>query len=323
MTANKTVVLLANLGTPDEPTTSAVRKYLAEFLSDRRVIRTSRWIWLPILHGFILRVRPKKSAEAYKKIWTEEGSPLLTITLKQAEALDERLGDDITVLPAMRYGQPSIKSVLDQIQSGVENLLVLPLYPQYSTTTTASTFDAVTKALKSWKKLPKLKLIEDYYNNTGYIDAIATSVINHRKQHGTGEILLFSYHGLPQEYIDEDEPYQDQCLQTSRLVAEKLGLDQSVWKVSFQSRVGPKEWLTPYTDETVREFAANGMKKIDVICPGFSADCLETLEEIAMQNQHFFIESGGEELRYIPALNDNADHIEALAQLVEEYTQNH
>ena len=315
---NKTVVLLTNLGTPDEPTTSAVRKYLAEFLSDRRVIRTSRWIWLPILHGFILRVRPKKSAAAYKKVWTEEGSPLLVNTLKQAKALDARLGDEITVLPAMSYGQPSIKSVLDQIQSDAENLFVLPLYPQYSTTTTTSTFDAVAKALKNWQKLPKLKLIGDYYNNVGYIDALAASVINYRKQNGTGEILLFSYHGLPQEYIGEDEPYQDQCLETTRLVAEKLGLDQNQWKVSFQSRVGPKEWLTPYTDETVREFGANGMKKIDVICPGFSADCLETLEEIAMQNQGFFIESGGEELRYIPALNDNADHIEALAKIVED-----
>ena len=318
MTANKTVVLLANLGTPDEPTPSAVRKYLAEFLSDRRVIRTSRWIWLPILHGFILRVRPKKSAEAYKKVWTEEGSPLLVNTLKQAKALDARLGNDITVLPAMSYGQPSIKLVLDQIQSDVENLFVLPLYPQYSTTTTASTFDAVAKALKNWQKLPKLKLIGDYYNNAGYINALATSVIDYRQQNGAGEILLFSYHGLPQEYIGKDEPYQDQCLETTRLVAEKLGLDQNQWKVSFQSRVGPKEWLTPYTDETVREFGANGMKKIDVICPGFSADCLETLEEIAMQNQGFFIESGGEELRYIPALNDNADHIEALAKIVED-----
>ena len=318
MTANKTVVLLANLGTPDEPTPSAVRKYLAEFLSDRRVIRTSRWIWLPILHGFILRVRPKKSAAAYKKVWTEEGSPLLVNTLKQAKALDARLGDDITVLPGMSYGQPSIKSVLDQIQSEVENLFVLPLYPQYSTTTTASTFDAVAKALKSWQKLPKLKLIGDYYNNAGYINALASSVIDYRQQNGGGEILLFSYHGLPQEYIGKDEPYQDQCLETTRLVAEKLGLDQSEWKVAFQSRVGPKEWLTPYTDETVREFGANGMKKIDVICPGFSADCLETLEEIAMQNQGFFIESGGEELRYIPALNDNADHIEALAKIVED-----
>ncbi len=318
MTANKTVVLLANLGTPDEPIPSAVRKYLAEFLSDRRVIRTSRWIWLPILHGFILRVRPKKSAEAYKKVWTEEGSPLLVNTLKQAAALDVRLGDDITVLPAMSYGQPSIKSVLDQVQSDVENLIILPLYPQYSTTTTASTFDAVTKALKGWPKLPKLKLIYDYHDNDEYIDALATSVTNYRKQNGDGEILLFSYHGLPQDYIDEDEPYHDQCFTTTELVAEKLGLDQSEWKVAFQSRVGPKEWLTPYTDEVVREFGANGLKKIDVICPGFAADCLETLEEIVMQNQEFFIDSGGEELRYIPALNDNADHIDALAKIVED-----
>ena len=315
---SKTVVLLANLGTPEEPTASSVRKYLAEFLSDRRVIRTPRWIWRPILHGFILRVRPEKSAEAYKKIWTEEGSPLLTITLKQAKALDERLGNDITVLPAMRYGQPSIKSVLDQVQSEVENLFVLPLYPQYSTTTTASTFDTVAAALISWQKLPKLKLIGDYHNNVRYIDALAASVTNYRKQNGAGEILLFSYHGLPQEYIGEDEPYQDQCLETTRLVVEKLGLDQNEWTVSFQSRVGLKVWLMPYTDETVREFAVNGMKKIDVICPGFSADCLETLEEIAMQNQEFFIESGGEKLRYIPALNDNTDHIEALAKIVEE-----
>ncbi len=318
MTANKTVVLIVNLGTPDEPTTSAVRKYLAEFLSDRRVIRTSRWIWLPILHGFILRVRPQKSAEAYKRIWTEEGSPLLTTTLKQVKVLDERLGDNITVFPAMRYGQPSIKSVLDQVQSDVENLIVLPLYPQYSTTTTASTFDAVAKALKSWKKLPELKLIGNYHNSTGYIDALAASVIDYRQKNGTGEILLFSYHGLPQEYIGDDEPYQVQCLETTRLVVEKLGFDQDEWKVAFQSRVGPKEWLTPYTDKTVRELGASGVKKIDVICPGFSADCLETLEEIVIQNQEFFIESGGEKLRYIPALNDNADHIEALAKIVEE-----
>ena len=318
MTSNKTIVLLANLGTPDEPTVPAVRKYLAEFLSDRRVIRTSPLIWKPILHGFILRVRPRKSAEAYQKIWTEEGSPLLVNTLKQAKALNDRLGNDVTVLPAMRYGEPSIKSVLESVRHEVENLIVFPLYPQYSTTTTVSTCDAVAKAVKKWDPMPNIRLIGDYYDHAGYIEALANSIINFRQKNGAGEMLLFSYHGLPKEYLGDDEPYQDQCLDTTRLVVEKLGLAEGEWKVSFQSRVGAKEWLTPYTDETVRSLAANGMKKIDVICPGFSADCLETLEEIAMQNQEFFIESGGEALRYIPALNDNTDHIETLAQLIEK-----
>ncbi|MFK8068354.1 MAG: ferrochelatase [Gammaproteobacteria bacterium] len=319
MTANKTVVLLANLGTPDAPTTKAVRKYLAEFLSDRRVIRTTPFIWLPILYGIILPTRPKNSAAAYQKIWTEEGSPLLTITLDQAEALDQRLGEAVTVLPAMRYGNPSIKSVLDKVKNEVEKLIVLPMYPQYSTTTTLSTFDAIENALKGWDKKPQIKRIDDYHNHPDYIDALANSVINFREKNGASELLIFSFHGLPKEYIGDDEPYLDQCKETTRLVAQKLKLEWSEWLLSFHSRVGPKEWLKPYTDETVKSLAESGrIKTIDVICPGFSADCLETLEEIAMENLEFFTESGGEDLRYIPALNASADHIEALAKIVED-----
>lgn len=318
MTSKKTVVLLANLGTPDNPSVPAVRKYLAEFLSDRRVIRMSPWIWRPILHGFILRVRPKQSAEAYKKVWTEEGSPLLTITLKQAAALDAVIGDDVTVLPAMSYGNPSIKTVLDKLRDKVDKLIVLPLYPQYSTTTTASTFDAVHTALKSWKQAPQLEQINDYHNDESYIEAIADSVNAYRAENGSGELLLFSYHGLPKDYLGDDEPYQEQCLETTRLVIEKLGLSEEEWKLTFQSRVGPKEWLSPYTEETIRELGKQGVKKIDVICPGFSADCLETLEEIAIQNQEFFIESGGESISYIPALNDDETHINMMKRLVEK-----
>ncbi len=317
MTANKTVVLLTNLGTPDAPTIKAVRRYLAEFLSDRRVIKTSPFIWLPILYGIILPTRPKNSAEAYQKIWTEEGSPLLTITLEQAQALDQRLGQEVTVLPAMRYGNPSIKSVLDKVKNQVEKLIVLPMYPQYSTTTTLSTFDAIENALKGWENKPQIENVNDYHNNPEYIGALVNSVINFRKQNGPSELLLFSFHGLPKEYIGDDEPYLDHCRETTRLVVEKLKLDQDEWQLSFHSRVGPKEWLQPYTDETVKALGKNGLKKLDVICPGFSADCLETLEEIAMENLEFFTESGGEKLRYIPALNASADHIEALAKIVE------
>ncbi len=319
MTANKTVVLLINLGTPEEPTVPAVRRYLAEFLSDRRVIRTSPWIWQPILHGLILRTRPRRSAEAYQKIWTPEGSPLLQFTLKQAEALGQSLGDGITVLAAMRYGQPSVRSVLNDLAGNVEQLVVFPLYPQYSSTTTASTFDAVDAALGQWAQKPELILIKDYHDHPLYIDALVASIRDFRARHGSGETLLFSYHGLPKEYLDEDEPYLQQCLETSRKVAEKLGLDGDSWLVSFQSRVGPKAWLTPYTDETVRALARKGMREIDVVCPGFAADCLETLEEIAMQNRDFFVEAGGESLRYIPALNDRPDHIQALASILHEH----
>lgn len=321
-----TGVLITNLGTPDAATTTALRRYLAEFLSDPRVIETPKWIWWFILNGVILRIRPPRSAEAYQEVWTEEGSPLLTISLEQQQALqielEQRVSGPVHVEVAMRYGNPSIPSALQKLrQANAQRILVFPLYPQYSAATTASTFDAVAGYFRQCRWVPELRMINHYHDHPGYIEALANSIQQHWQQHGKPEKLLFSFHGLPKDYFLSGDPYHCECHKTARLVAEKLELEKDDWITTFQSRFGPREWLTPYTDFTLKELGNSGTKNVHVICPGFSADCLETLEEIRLQNRDFFLEAGGEHFDYIPALNAGPEHIDLLADIVTMHSQ--
>ena len=320
-----TGILITNLGTPDEPTASSVRKYLSEFLSDPRVIELPRYLWWLVLHGIILRTRPSRSAKAYRKIWTENGSPLLSISKKQVleleKALTEKIQGPIKIELSMRYGNPSIKSGLKKLQeSNANRILILPLYPQYSAATTGSTFDAVTNELKKWRWLPEIRMVNHYHDYPDYIDALKNSIEEYWKHNGRPQKLIFSFHSLPKHYFLAGDPYHCECHKTARLVAEKLKLDQDQWLVTFQSRFGPREWLKPYTDKTLISLAECGVKNINIICPGFSADCLETLEEIDIQNREFFIKAGGEKFNYIPALNDDGDHIELLSNIILKHT---
>jgi len=318
-------VLMLNLGTPDAPTKSAVRRYLAEFLSDPRVVELPRPLWWLILHGVILRVRPKRSAAAYQSVWTDEGSPLLSISRRQADALQERLGialpGPVRVELGMRYGNPSVASALAKLrEASVRRLLVLPLYPQYSATTTASTFDAVTRELSTWRWVPELRFVNQYHDAPGYIAALAERIRVHWAEHGKPDRLLFSFHGIPRDYFENGDPYHCHCYKTARLIAEALELEADRWQVSFQSRVGTKEWLRPYTDELLKEWGVAGIGSVQVCCPGFSADCLETLEEIAVENRDYFLAAGGKDYGYIPALNDDSAHMNALVDLVRSHT---
>ncbi len=311
-----TGVLLVNLGTPEAAEAGAVRRYLAEFLSDPRVIEVPAVLWWGILHGIILRLRPRRSAVAYRKIWQDDGSPLLLHTLQQARALHEHLRG-MHVEPAMRYGRPSVQDGLERLRAaGVRRLLLLPVYPQYSATTTASAFDAVTRALRRWRWLPEFRMVLHYHDHPDYIRALAASVREYRAQQGAGERLLFSFHGIPGHYFLAGDPYHCECHKTARLVADALGLGADEWAVSFQSRLGPRAWLKPYTDKVLTQWARGGIRRTDVVCPGFAADCLETLEEVAIRYRELFVARGGESLHYIPALNARADHIEMLAALV-------
>lgn len=313
-------VLLVNLGTPDEPTAPAIRRYLREFLSDRRVVEMPRAIWLPILHGFILPLRPRRLVHAYGSVWTPQGSPLLAISREQQQALQSRLGHEIPVMLAMRYGQPSIAAAMDGFEAqGVRKLLVLPLYPQYSATTTASVLDAIFADLAHRRWLPELRTINSYHDDATYIAALAASVRKHWDRHGRGDHLLMSFHSIPLSYFQAGDPYYCFCQKTARLLAEALQLAPDHWSVSFQSRVGRARWLSPYTDLRVVELAQRGVRRLDTICPGFAADCLETLEEVAQRYAEDFQRAGGETLRYIPALNDEPDHVETLAALVERH----
>ena len=314
-------ILLANLGTPDAPTSSAVRRYLAEFLWDPRVVETPRPVWWLILHGVILRFRPRRSAHAYRKVWTEQGSPLLVngqqLQQKLQQYLESAMPGPVKVQLGMRYGSPSIESAMEALgQAGCRRLLVLPMYPQYSATTTASIFDAVWDVLKRWRWVPEVRSINCYHDDPAYIAALAQSITDHWADNPRGERLLFSFHGIPKRYVLNGDPYFCHCQKTARLVAEKLKLAPDQWSISFQSRVGREEWLRPYTDQQVMAFGDEGLKNLDVVCPGFASDCLETLEEIAMQNHEFFQAHGGEHLRYIPALNARDDHARALCELV-------
>lgn len=314
-------VLVTNLGTPLAPEKGALRPYLKQFLSDPRVVEIPRLLWWFILHGIILNVRPARSAEAYATVWTDEGSPLLIHTRNQAAALQERMnhryGDRVIVEFAMRYGEPSITKGLDSlIDQGARRLLVLPLYPQYSGPTSGSTFDAVAEDFCRRRWLPDLQFVASYHDEPGYIQAVADSIRKHWETHGQAEKLLFSYHGEPRRYLDEGDPYHCQCHKTTRLVARELGLDESRYLTAFQSRFGREEWLKPYTDETLKELAATGTKSVQVVCPGFSSDCLETIEEIGVENREYFEEAGGERYEYIPCLNAEEPHMAFLADLV-------
>nr|VFJ96141.1 MAG: ferrochelatase [Candidatus Kentron sp. LFY] len=319
-------ILITNLGTPAAPTRSAVRKYLAQFLWDRRVVDMPGFLWWPILHGIILRVRPGKSAQLYRSIWTQEGSPLLVISKRQVSALrktlDEQCPVPVRVVLGMRYGEPSLREAMEQLRTdGIRRLLVLPLYPQYSASTTASTFDIVTKELKTWRWLPTLRFINGYHDDEGYIRTLCRSIRLTWEERSPPDRLLFSFHGLPKRYVESGDPYHAECQTTARRVAERLGLDDEKWMVSFQSRVGRQEWLAPHTDELLQEWGNTGVASVHVICPGFSADCVETLEEIEIRARETFLAAGGELFHYIHGLNDRPEHIKALADVVRSHAR--
>lgn len=318
-----TVVLLVNLGTPSAPTTSAVRFYLAQFLSDRRVIDLPRWLWLPLLYGVILLVRPRRSARLYQRIWTAAGSPLLTGTAALAHALQLHFDPaEVEVRYAMRYGEPGITTVMREFKaSKPRSLIVLPLFPQYSAATTASVFDAMSAELCRWRCVPDLQFIVDYHDDDGYIDALAESVEAHWREQGRADQLLLSFHGIPQRYVAAGDPYATQCESTAQRLKARLGLGADEIKLCYQSRVGLEVWLQPYTDATLRELPAKGIRRVQVLCPGFAIDCLETLEEIAMTNRHTFLAAGGERFEYIPALNAQPAHVNALDALIRRRLQ--
>jgi ferrochelatase len=316
-----TGVLLTNLGTPDSPATGDVRRYLKEFLGDPRVVEIPRLLWWLILNGVILNTRPKRSAKAYQQVWTDEGSPLLAISKKQAAALQSRLDEQsdtpVKVVLAMRYGNPSIEQGLETLrEANAQRIIVLPLYPQYSATTTASTFDAIAAVFNRWRWLPELNFITHYHDHPKYIAALKNSVERFWQSQPKPEKLLLSFHGIPKDYIDAGDPYYQQCLETAQQLAQQLGLADSEWFCSFQSRVGTKEWIKPYTDITLKQWGAEGIAGVHVICPGFSADCLETIEEIDEENRDYFLGAGGKTYHYIPALNDEEEHIDLMAELI-------
>ncbi len=321
--APRTAVLWCNLGSPDAPTAQAVRPYLSQFLHDHRVVEIPRAVWCLILHGIILRVRPAKSAAKYASIWLPEGSPLKVWTAKQATLLAGWLGERghrLTVRAAMRYANPSIASQLDALQAeGVARVLVLQAYPQYSATTTASVIDAVAQWTRTQRHLPELRFVNDFHDDPRYIDALARSVQAHWQRHGRPDQLVMSFHGIPERNIRLGDPYQSQCLNTARLLAERLGLSAHDHRVTFQSRFGRAKWLEPYTEPTLRELGRAKVGRVDVMCPGFPADCLETLEEIAMEGREAFLHEGGREFHYIPSLNDDPAWITALAGIAERH----
>jgi ferrochelatase len=316
----RNAVVLVNLGTPDAPTAPALRRYLREFLSDPRVVEIPKAIWWPILYGLILPLRAKKSAAKYAQIWSDEGSPLKVHTEKQAKLLRGYLGErghDVRVVHAMRYGSPSLPEVLDKLkEAGCERILILPAYPQYSGTTTASIFDAVFSHYAQVRNLPELRLVKHYHDDEGYIAALEKSVRSHWQENGRG-MLVMSFHGVPRRTLTLGDPYHCECRKTARLLAERLGLGAEEVAVSFQSRFGKAEWLQPYTVDVLRELAASGAARVDVICPGFIGDCLETLEEIALEGRQTFLGAGGREFHYIPCLNERPEWITALAAIAE------
>jgi len=309
-------VLLVNLGTPSAPTPAAVGVYLREFLSDPRVVDLPRWLWLPLLNLVIIPLRRHRSSEAYSKVWGPDGSPLLTLSQGLARKLATELEGQAEVELAMRYGQPSVRSGLESLRArGVTRLLVLPLYPQYSLTTTETVFDAVNDALRTLGWYPETESVRQYFDQPAWVAAVARSIAEFQSGNPPPDRLIFSLHGIPQRYVRNGDPYEAQCRQSVAAIAARLGLGPDRWMLTFQSRVGREPWLQPYTDKTLEALPAQGVKHIQVACPGFAVDCLETLEEIAMQNKELFIESGGERLDYIPALNDTDDHARLLAEI--------
>jgi ferrochelatase len=323
--ADRTGVLLVNLGTPDAPTTPAVRRYLAEFLADPRVVEIPRAAWWPILHGVVLRTRPARSAAKYATVWTREGSPLAVWTARQAQLLEGYLGErgrPVLVRHAMRYGRPAVGAVLDELMAaGVARVLVLPLYPQYSAATTASAVDAVTAWSTRQRRLPGLRIVEHFHDDPGYVDALARRVRSHWQAEGRGGHLLMSFHGMPERTLRLGDPYHCECHKSARLLAARLGLAADAYSVTFQSRFGRAKWLQPYTEPTLVALAKRGVREVDVVCPGFVADCLETLEEVAQEGRAAFERAGGARLGYIACLNDQHEWIAALAALAERHLQ--
>lgn len=322
---SRVAVVLCNLGTPEAPRPAEVRRYLAQFLSDPRVVELPRALWLTLLHGVILRTRPARSAAKYASIWQKEGSPLLTWTRRQAQLLQGWMGHqghDVIVTHAMRYGQPALDGVLDHLKTeGVERVLILPAYPQYAASTTASLLDALGSWVQQTRWVPELRTVTAYHSHPAYIAALARQVQAHWEREGQGELLLLSFHGVPARSLALGDPYHCQCQVTARLLREALGLPAERVIVSFQSRFGRARWLEPYTQATVEGLPAKGVKSIDVMCPGFTADCLETLEEIDMEVRQAFLQAGGQRYAYIPCLNDAPHWIEALGQIGLQHLQ--
>jgi ferrochelatase len=318
-----TAVLLVQLGTPEAPQPAAVRRYLAQFLSDPRVVEIPAAVWKPILHGVILRTRPAQSARKYASIWTAQGSPLMVNTVAQTRLLGEcfaQEGRHVELAFAMRYGEPSIPSVLRALRErNLRRLLVIPLYPQYSASTTATAIDAVAAELAGWRNQPELRTVRDFHRDEGWVDALAGHIRAHWEREGPPDRLLMSFHGIPKRSIEAGDPYQRECLASAELLATRLGLRPTDWSASFQSRFGRAEWLQPYTDVTLRELGRAGLGRVDVVCPGFVSDCLETLEEIAMEGRETFQASGGKAFRYIPCLNDSPAFVQALARLAQKH----
>lgn len=318
MRQDKPGVLLVNLGTPDAPTAPAVKRYLKQFLSDRRVVDTPRWLWWPILNLGILPIRSPRVAKLYASVWTDEGSPLLVFSQRQRNALAEKL--DMPVALGMSYGNPSLKSAIDSLMAqGVNRLIVLPLYPQFSCSTVASVWDGISNVFAGYRSLPSVHFIRDYADHPAYIAALKASVERSFAQHGKPDMLLASFHGIPQRFADEGDDYPDRCYQTFEALKGSLGLGNNEAMLTFQSRFGREPWLTPYTDETMQGLPAKGIKHVQVMSPGFASDCLETLEEINEQNREFFMHAGGTRFEYIPALNDDDAHIDMMVELVNEY----
>ena len=321
----RTGVLLCNLGTPDEPTAAATRRYLAQFLSDPRVVEIPPAVWKPLLHGVILRTRPAKSAAKYQAIWTPEGSPLMVWSRKQATMLRGYLGErghDVSVRLAMRYGNPSVASQLDELKArGCTRILVVPLYPQYSGTTTASVVDAVADWARQTRHVPELRFVHRFHDDPGYIRALTRVVHEHWQSHGRPDKLVISFHGVPQRTLTLGDPYHCECVKTARLLAERLALKEDEWVLSFQSRFGKAKWLEPATQTVLEQLGHVGTGRVDVVCPGFVSDCLETLEEIAIEGQQAFKAAGGQEFHYIRCLNDHPAWLAALSEIVQQHLQ--
>jgi protoporphyrin/coproporphyrin ferrochelatase len=321
----RTAVLLVQLGTPDAPTAAAVRPYLRQFLSDPRVVEIPPFVWWPILNGVILTTRPRKSARKYASVWTPEGSPLRVYSERQATMLRGWLGErghDVEVALAMRYGEPSIPSVLEDLRRrNVTRLLVLPLYPQYASSTTATAFDEVNDVLRRWRNLPEVRWVRSFHDDDRYLDALVATVTRAWEDIGPPDKLVMSFHGLPRRTLELGDPYHCECHATGRLLMQRLGLRREDCIVTFQSRFGRAKWLQPYTEPTLRELGRSGVGRVDVVCPGFVSDCLETLEEISIEAKAAFLEAGGRDFRYIPCVNDSAPFIEALADLTERHMQ--
>lgn len=314
---NKQGVLLVNLGTPDEATAPAVKKFLSQFLHDQRVVDMTRWLWCPILHGVILPIRSPKVAKLYQTVWMEDGSPLMVYSKRQAKKLQQ--ATDMPVELGMTYGNPSLQSGIEAlISQGVEEVIVLPLYPQYSGTTTAAVSDGLAKAFKKIPVMPAYRFVRDYHEHPLYIKALAESVRRSWDKNGRGDYLLCSYHGIPKRYADNGDIYPQHCERTTELLGKELGLSSEQIGMTYQSRFGREEWLQPYTDKTLEQLPSRGVKKLDIIAPAFSSDCLETLEEISEQCCEIFEEHGGESFTYIPCLNDDDQHIEMMVNLIKD-----